>query len=65
MFGTTNSAGAALPAVVERLPNGDFFEYPVGDFVTSVGVSLEGRGVTPDSIGADPLADASVWAAQH
>ncbi|MFT3786708.1 MAG: S41 family peptidase [Tepidisphaeraceae bacterium] len=65
IFGATNSAGAALPAVIEQLPNGDCFEYPVGVFVTSVGVSLEGRGVTPDVISTDPLADATAWAAQH
>lgn len=47
IFGVT-SAGQALPAVTERLPNGDVLMYAVGDFVTSKGQQLEGVGVVPD-----------------
>ena len=49
VFGRT-SMGAALPASTKRLSNGDVLEYVVGDFVTSKGRSLEGRGVVPDEI---------------
>jgi carboxyl-terminal processing protease len=42
------SAGAALPSVVERLPNGDVLQYAIADFETPKGNALEGRGVTPD-----------------
>lgn len=47
VFGVT-SAGQALPAATERLPNGDVLMYAVGDFVTSNGRHLEGVGVVPD-----------------
>jgi carboxyl-terminal processing protease len=40
--------GQALPALFERLPNGDVFIHAWGDFVTSTGVRIEGRGVIPD-----------------
>jgi carboxyl-terminal processing protease len=42
------SAGAALPSVVERLPNGDVLQYAIADFETPKGHAIEGRGVTPD-----------------
>ncbi len=47
VFGT-RSAGAALPSVIERLPNGDAFQYAVANYVSKSGVVLEGRGVIPD-----------------
>jgi len=63
VFGRT-TPGAALPAVMVRLPNGDVFVAAMADFVTPKGVRLEGRGVVPDEIieltpevlssGADP-----------
>ena len=42
--------GQALPAVTRRLPNGDVLLYAMGDFVTSTGQRLEGRGVVPDEV---------------
>ncbi len=47
VFGQT-SMGQALPALFDRLPNGDLFIHAWGDFVTGTGVRLEGRGVVPD-----------------
>ena len=47
VFGQT-SMGQALPALFDRLPNGDVFIHAWGDFVTGTGVRLEGRGVIPD-----------------
>jgi carboxyl-terminal processing protease len=42
------SMGQALPALFDKLPNGDLFIHAYGDFVTATGVRLEGRGVVPD-----------------
>ncbi len=42
------SMGQALPALFDRLPNGDVFIHAWGDFVTGTGLRLEGRGVIPD-----------------
>lgn len=39
--------GAALPALFDRLPNGDVLMHAVGDFVTPPGSRLEGAGVEP------------------
>jgi carboxyl-terminal processing protease len=47
VFGDT-SAGAVLPAALDRLPNRDVLYHAFGDFVTPTGVTLEGRGVIPD-----------------
>jgi carboxyl-terminal processing protease len=47
VFGQT-SMGQALPAVFDRLPNGDVLIHAYGDFVTASGTRLEGRGVVPD-----------------
>lgn len=71
VFGRT-TPGAALPAVMVRLPNGDVFVAAMADFVTPKGVRLEGRGVVPDEIieltpevlssGADPdVRAAAAW----
>lgn len=47
--------GQALPALTKVLPNNDTLMYVVGDFITSAGESLEGRGVVPDEVVAlDP-----------
>ena len=69
VFGS-RSAGAALPSVVEKLPNGDGFQYVFAHFVTASGKPLEGRGVIPDvevaltradlESGRDPVLDAAV-----
>lgn len=42
------SAGAALPSVATRLPNGDVLLYAMADFQTPGGTRIEGRGVLPD-----------------
>ena len=47
VFGQT-SMGQALPALFDRLPNGDLLIHAWGDFVTGTGVRIEGRGVVPD-----------------
>lgn len=47
IFGQT-SMGQALPALFDRLPNGDVLIHAWGDFVTGTGVRIEGRGVVPD-----------------
>jgi carboxyl-terminal processing protease len=47
VFGQT-SMGQALPAVFDKLPNGDVLIHAFGDFVTANGTRLEGRGVIPD-----------------
>ena len=49
IFGT-QTAGGALPAVLERLPSGDVLQYAIGDFVTASGQRIEGRGVVPDQV---------------
>jgi carboxyl-terminal processing protease len=47
IFGQT-SMGQALPALFDRLPNGDVLIHAYGDFVTANGTRLEGKGVIPD-----------------
>lgn len=69
VFGT-RSAAAALPSVIERLPNGDGFQYAVGNYISEGGKPLEGVGVTPDVevklaraellSGRDPVIDAAM-----
>ena len=50
VFGQT-SMGQALPALFDRLPNGDVLIHAWGDFVTGTGVRIEGRGVVPGRAG--------------
>lgn len=59
IFGQT-SMGQALPALFDRLPNGDVLIHAYGDFVTATGTRLEGRGVIPDE--AVPLERADLLA---
>lgn len=47
IFGT-RTAGAALPSIIELLPNGDLFQYAVANYVSESGKELEGAGVQPD-----------------
>ena len=47
VFGS-RTAGAVLPALVERLPNGDSFQYAVADYQLPNGKRLESVGVVPD-----------------
>jgi carboxyl-terminal processing protease len=42
------TAAAALPAVIERLPNGDLLMHALADFERPGGGRVEGAGVTPD-----------------
>jgi carboxyl-terminal processing protease len=48
IFGT-RTAGAALPSIIERLPNGDGFQYAIANYASEGGDTLEGNGVVPDS----------------
>ncbi|MGD8330732.1 MAG: S41 family peptidase, partial [Acidobacteriota bacterium] len=65
------SMGAALPSMMDDLPNGDVLQHAIADFVvTETGVRLEGRGVVPDEeihlsraellAGRDPTLDAAI-----
>jgi len=56
IFGQT-SMGQALPALFDRLPNGDVLIHAYGDFVTANGTRLEGRGVIPDEVAPLERAD--------
>ncbi len=47
VFGTP-SAGAALPAMLTRLPNNDVLLHAYADFLDPNGKTLEGIGVVPD-----------------
>ena len=73
IFGDTTAA-QVLPAIAQRLPNGDVLYHAVADFELSDGTRLEGRGVVPDDVvpatradllaGRDPALDAAVrWLA--
>ena len=42
------SAGAALPALMKRLPSGDVFVHAVADFTDPDGQRIEGAGAVPD-----------------
>jgi len=69
VFGS-RTMGAALPSVVEKLPNGDGFQYAVANYVSHGGKTLEGYGVIPDEevaltreallAGRDPVLDAAL-----
>ncbi|MBL0927674.1 MAG: hypothetical protein IBJ11_08480 [Phycisphaerales bacterium] len=69
VFGV-RTAGAALPSVFEKLPNGDRFQYAFANLVDDKGRRLEGDGVTPDEVipltreallaGRDPVLERAV-----
>jgi carboxyl-terminal processing protease len=69
IFGT-RTAAAALPSVLEMLPNGDGFQYAIANYISEGGKPLEGLGVTPDVeapitrqallAGKDPALDAAI-----
>ncbi|HEY7335007.1 MAG TPA: S41 family peptidase [Bryobacteraceae bacterium] len=69
IFGT-RSAAAALPSLIEKLPNGDGFQYAIANYISEGGKALEGSGVRPDVevrltreallAGHDPVVDAAV-----
>jgi len=60
VFGS-RTAGAALPATLTRLPNGDFLLHAIAEFITG-GRTLEGGGVEPDVPLTSTRAD---WATGH
>jgi carboxyl-terminal processing protease len=75
IFGT-RTMGAALPSVIEKLPNGDGFQYAFANYVSEGGEVLEGVGVIPHFeiapsreallAGRDPVLDAAVaWIRQQ
>ncbi len=75
IFGSP-SAGAALPSMFERLPNGDGFQFAMATYKSESGKTLEGSGVQPDVAapltraallaGNDPALDAAVqWITQQ
>jgi carboxyl-terminal processing protease len=49
IFGTP-SAGAALPSLIEALPNGDRFQFAIADYTSTNGSKIEGKGVQPDTL---------------
>jgi len=54
------TTGQALPAIFDRLPNGDTLMHAMGDYITHSGKRLEGKGVVPNHIiGLDPRSLAS------
>ncbi len=69
IFGST-SAGAALPSVIAKLPNGDRFQYAIANCWSANGHRIEGKGVEPHEIveqdrsqllqGRDAVIDAAV-----
>ncbi|MCC6427935.1 MAG: hypothetical protein IT435_14080 [Phycisphaerales bacterium] len=69
VFGT-RTGGAALPSLIERLPNGDGFQFAVANYISASGRVLEGEGVNPDEevpldratllAGKDPVIEAAV-----
>lgn len=69
IFGTP-SAAAALPSIIDKLPNGDGFQYAMANYISEGGKALEGNGVTPDQevkltreallAGRDPVIDAAI-----
>jgi carboxyl-terminal processing protease len=69
VFGT-RTAGAALPSMIERLPNGDGFQYAFAHYTSAGGRVLEGHGVVPDVVvepdprallaGSDPPLEAAL-----
>ena len=44
------TAAAALPSVIERLPNGDAFQFAIANYVSEGGKALEANGVVPDEV---------------
>lgn len=69
LFGS-RTVGAALPAMIDALPNGDAFMHPMANYISFSGKALEASGVIPDEeipltreallSGRDPALDAAV-----
>jgi carboxyl-terminal processing protease len=47
LFGS-RTAGAALPSMIAKLPNGDGFQYAIANYLSEGGGVLEGAGIAPD-----------------
>jgi len=61
VFGS-RTTGAALPATLTNLPNGDSLMHAIAEFKTALGETLEGDGVEPD---VEVLPRREDWAAGH
>jgi carboxyl-terminal processing protease len=48
IVGQSESQGAALPSVIEKLDGGAMLQYVVGDYTSPAGIAVEGKGVEPD-----------------
>lgn len=48
VVGTSESQGAALPSLIERLDGGALLQYVIADYTSPGGVAVEGKGVEPD-----------------
>lgn len=59
VVGGQPSAGAALPSVIEELPEGALLQYVVADYRSPEGTVVEGRGIEPD-VRVDETRDAFV-----
>lgn len=57
IYGSGPAAGAALPSLIEQLEGGALFQYVVGDYHSPQGVVVEGRGVVPDHVIPETVAD--------
>ena len=75
IFGERSMA-AALPAVIEELPNGDYLMHAMADLLRPSGERVEGEGVVPDQpvpltedglrAGKDEVLEAALaWLAEH
>jgi len=75
VFGS-RTVGAALPAMIDALPNGDAFIHPMANYISFSGKALESSGVIPDDEvpltrdallhGRDPVVEAAVdWIKQQ
>lgn len=72
IVGPSESQGAALPSLIERLEGGALLQYVVADYTSPGGIAVEGVGVAPDirvtvthdaiADGRDPVLDAAVAA---
>lgn len=72
VFGASRSPGAALPSLIEELPGGSVLQYVIADYQSPKGISVEGKGVQPDTVipetaadfaaGKDPVLDAAIAA---
>jgi C-terminal processing protease CtpA/Prc len=62
--------GAVLPSAIEKLPNGDGFQFAFANYVSEGGEVLEGTGVVPNTEvvptrkallqGRDPVLEAAI-----